>query len=238
MRNILFAALAAIPVTAAVPQVTSPGPTGYPGSVTLYEYPAYLGRSVTVTSATPDLAARGFVGRAQSARVVGDWQVCPQASYQGACQTLSASSRLLSRPAIVSLRPLADAQAAANGTSNSSSNSTSGSNSNSNSSSNSNSNSNSSSSSSSGSAVDLDSLDADAGTEGQDVGFFARPSLGGSQVSAGANDRAAGDAFCIRAGYASSAYASRARVAASNLIDLSTRARVRAYPLRDVLCRR
>jgi hypothetical protein len=223
MRRIVVAFALALPLAALPAQVTSPGPTAYPGSVTLYEYPAYLGRSITVTAATPDLTVRAFARRARSARVFGEWQACPAATYQGACVILNRDQAVLNRNAIVSLRPAADIDAATGtttGTSTSTSTSTS------------------SSSSTSSSTVDLDALDPDAGVEGQDVAFFARPSLGGSQVSAGANDRAAGDAFCVRAGFASSAYASRARVQASNLLDLATRLKVRAYPLRDVLCRR
>jgi beta/gamma crystallin len=220
---IALAATAALPLSAVPAQVTSPGPTAYPGTLTLYELPGYFGRSVTVTSATPDLATRSFAKRAQSARVVGEWQVCPQAAYQGSCQVLNRNTPLLSRSAIASARPAADAVAATTtGTSTSTSTTTS----------------TSSSSATAAATVDLDALDADAGVEGQDVAFFARPSLGGSQVSAGANDRAAADAFCARAGFAASAYSARARVQASNLIDLTARTRVRAYPLRDVLCRR
>jgi hypothetical protein len=228
MRRIAFIAVAtALPFTALLAQVTGPAPAGFPGTVTLYEYPGYLGRSVTISDATPDLATIGFANRARSARVRGDWQVCPLATYQGSCQRLTGDSALISRSLIASLRPFADTQSPVGGSSTSSSSSSSSS-------------SNSSSSSSSGSAgiVDLDALDADSGTEGQDVAFFARPSLGGTQVSAGSNDRMAGDAFCVRAGFASSAYTSRARVQGSGLIDLAARTRVRGFALRDVLCRR
>jgi hypothetical protein len=232
MRRIAFiAAAAALPFTALLAQVTGPGPAAYPGTVTLYEYPGYLGRSVTISGATPDLATLGFANRARSARVLGEWQVCPLAIYQGSCQRLSGDSALISRSMIASLRPYADAQAAVGGTSSSGSGSSS--------SSSSSSGSSSSSSGSSGSGiVDLDALDADSGTEGQDVAFFARPSMGGTQVSAGSNDRSSGDAFCVRAGFSSSAYTSRARVQASGLIDLTARTRVRGFALRDVLCRR
>ncbi len=183
-------------------------------SITLYELPAYLGRSVTVTTATTDLATQSFARRAQSARVTGSWQVCGAESYAGTCRTLSANTPYLARSAAVSLRPAGEVTATgatapatgANGVA--------------------------------GTAVDLDALDVAEGTAGQDVAFYARPALGTDQISAGTNDTAAGNAFCQRAGATTAVYAGRARVQTSNLIDLSTRARVRGFALRDVLCRR
>jgi len=200
----LLAFAAALPLAGASAQTT----TSTTASITLYELPAYLGRSVTITSATTDLATLSFARRAQSARVRGEWEVCPQIAYQGTCRTLNANVPVLSRSAAVSLRPASATQQPGEVTLGAAA------------------------------SIDLESLDADDGTEGQDTAFFARPAFAGVQVSAGSNDRAAADLFCSRAGFGGSAYASRARVQASNLIDLSARVRVRGYALRDVLCRR
>jgi hypothetical protein len=66
---ILAAAVSALPLSMTAAQTTTAP------SVTLYELPGFLGRSVTVTAATPDLATQSFARRAQSARVVGEWEV-------------------------------------------------------------------------------------------------------------------------------------------------------------------
>ena len=211
MHKMLFAALAALPLSGAAAQ------TGTAPTLTLYEYPAYLGRSVTVTTATPDLATLTFARRARSARVAGGaWQVCPDTAYRGTCRTLSANAALLSASAIVSARPAAEATATPATTTTATTSTTA----------------------TAAATVDLDALDVDAGVEGQDVAFFARPSLDGMQVSAGSNDLNSGTAFCKLAGFTSASHAGRARVQASNLLDVAARTRVRAFALRDVLCRR
>src|SRR5688572_18962398 len=84
--------LAALVLGAVMPAAAQ---TGDNGSITLYEYPAYLGRSVTITRATSDLASVGFARRAQSARVTGSWEVCPQPAYKGTCQALNANAQVL-----------------------------------------------------------------------------------------------------------------------------------------------
>lgn len=201
-RALLLAAAAALSATAASAQT----PT-----VTLFELPGYLGRSVTLSADAPDLAAQL---RARSARVTGSWQFCPQASYAGTCRTVTANQPLLN-PVPLSIRTSASATAtpattAAGTTATASANA----------------------------SVDLASLDAGGGTEGQDVTFFARPSLSGSEVSAGTNDLAAATAFCKLAGATSASAAGRARVQASNLIDATAATRVRGFALRDVVCRR
>lgn len=189
--------------------------------VVLYELPAYLGRSVTISKATPDLSVVSFANRAQSAKFTGEWQACSEADYQGSCLTMTGNKKVLLGTQITSLRTTADAKKAVTpGTSSSTAAAST------------------TASASASATVDLDALDPDAGTEGQDVAFFARPALSGSQVSAGSNDTTSGAAFCKLAGYTSAAYAGRARVQAAGLIDLSTKTKVRAYPLRDVLCRR
>jgi hypothetical protein len=210
MRKMIFIALAALPLAAAAQNNTGAAP-----KLTLYSSPAYLGSSVTIDAATPDLATLGFARRAQSARVSGGaWVLCPQTAYAGTCRTISGNTPLLSRSSIVSVRPQADAAAA---TTTAAGGSTTV---------------------AAAATVDIDALDVDEGVEGQDASFFARPSLGGTQISAGTNDRTTADAFCRLAGYASSLNAGRARAQASNILDISARTRVRGYALRDVLCRR
>ncbi|MFS0738337.1 beta/gamma crystallin-related protein [Sphingomonas sp. 1P06PA] len=210
MRSALFIAAALAPM--APGQAQSPS-----ASITFYELPAYIGRSVTLTTDSPDLATQGFAKRAQSARVVGEWQVCPQSGFAGGCQTLNADQPLLRKSTVASARRSgASAQTA-------SSSSTSNS---------------STAAASTGTAVDLDTLDASSGTEGQDVAFFATPTLSGTAVSAGSNDVAAGTAFCKVAGYATAAYAGRARSQSSNIIDIAAKVKTRGFALKDVLCRR
>lgn len=191
-------------------------------SVVLYELPAYLGRSVTISKATPDLSVVSFANRAQSAKITGEWQVCSAADYQGTCSTMTGNKKFLVGSQVTSLRTTADAKKAATTAASSASTTTAA----------------TTASASAAATVDLEALDPDAGTEGQDVAFFARPALGGTQVSAGSNDTTSGTAFCKLAGYASASYAGRARVQATGLIDLSSKTKVRAFPLRDVLCRR
>lgn len=186
-------------------------------SITLYELPAYLGRSVTVTAPTSNLAALGFAKKAQSARVKGSWEVCPQAEFKGSCQTLNANVQVFQllglSGQIASVRPIGLTATPATGSATTGSATTA-------------------------TKVNLADLDVDEGTEGQDTTFFARPAFQGSQVSAGSNDRTAADTFCKQAGHASSVYAARARTQVSNIIDVAAGTRVRGYPLRDVLCRK
>ena len=211
MRPVVLAAFALFAATPALAQT---------GSVTLFELPLYAGRSVTITSATPDLAAQTFARRAQSARVTGSWQFCPEVNYGGTCRTVTGNQRALAllgaAGAVSSLRTTADAAAAPVGTTTTTAATTA----------------------SAGTAVNIADMDVDAGTEGQDTAYFARPALARNEVSAGTNDKVAADAFCKAAGFGTSAYAGRARAQTSNLIDLSASTRVRGFALRDVLCRR
>ena len=211
MRPVVLAALALFAATPGLAQT---------GSVTLFELPLYAGRSVTITSATPDLAAQTFARRAQSARVTGSWQFCPEVNYGGTCRTVTGNQRALAllgaAGAVSSLRTTADAAAAPVGTTTTTAATTA----------------------SAGTAVNIADMDVDAGTEGQDTAYFARPALARNEVSAGTNDKVAADAFCKAAGFGTSAYAGRARAQTSNLIDLSASTRVRGFALRDVLCRR
>lgn len=177
-------------------------------SLTVFAVPGYLGGRTAVTADTPTLDLR-----ARSVRVSGSWQVCTAADYGGTCQTLTADQPFLNTT-IRSARPTPASTSASSSTGTTTT------------------------TASASAAINLDALDATSGTAGQDVEFFATPSFGGDQVSAGTNDKTAADAFCKRAGASSSAYASRGRTQASGLIDLATATKVRAYPLRDVLCRR
>lgn len=201
------------------------------GQVTLYELPFFAGRSVTVTTATPDLNALGFARRAQSARVSGSWQVCPDVKYAGACQTLTSDQKALALFGlggnITSLRTSAEAAAAPTGAATTTAAGTTA-------------------TTAAGTPttagpvkVDISSLDAGKGTAGQDTTFFTRPTLGQMEIAAGNNDKATADIFCKQAGFTSAAYASRARVQVSNLVDLTAATKgSRSYPLRDVLCTR
>ncbi|MFW2830722.1 beta/gamma crystallin-related protein [Sphingomonas sp. ID0503] len=220
MRATLIA-IAALTATPALAQTA--------GQVTLYELPFFAGRSVTVTTATPDLNSVGFARRAQSARVSGSWQVCPDVKYAGTCQTLTSDQKALALFGlggnIVSLRTSAEAAAPTTSTA-----TTTG----------------TTATTSTGTAttagpvkVDLSALDAGKGTVGQDTAFFARPTLGQLEIAAGSNDKTTADTFCKQAGYSSAAYASRARVQVSNLVDLTAATKGnRSFPLRDVLCAR
>lgn len=190
------------------------------GSITFYELPAYLGRSETVTTETKGLAASSIARRAQSARVTGSWTVCPTENFAGSCTTLTTDVPSLAlvglNKKIVSLRPAAAGPASTSASTGSASGTPAA----------------------PATAVNLADLDADAGVEGQDTAFFARPAFGNVQVAAGTNDRTAADAFCKQAGYTSSLYAGRARAQASGIIDITTSTKVRSFPLRDVLCRK
>lgn len=202
--------MSALPLGMAAAQMST---TAAP-SITLYELPGFLGRSVTITGTTPDLATQAFAKRARSARVVGDWEICAQVNYGASCQSFTTGNQpLLSKAGIVSLRPTGASADDDNGN-------------------------NANNGSQYGQGVDLDEFDANDGIASQDVSFFAQPMLGGVQVSAGTNDLTAARAFCERAGFSGAAHAGRARVRVANIVDTSGRARVRAFPLRDVLCRR
>jgi hypothetical protein len=56
---------------------------------TLYEFPNFQGRSVTIYRNNDNLADSNFNDLAQSGHFDGDWTVCSDANYRGNCQTLS-----------------------------------------------------------------------------------------------------------------------------------------------------
>lgn len=219
MRRLILAtaALAACTAAPAFAQTTP--------SITFYELPAYLGKSVTVREPVANLVSTSIARRAQSARVTGDWTVCTAADYEGSCRQLTANTPALALTGlakkVVSLRPTETGnEEYSAGTSTNAGTGTA------------------TTATGTISAARLADLDVGAGTEGQDTEYFARPQLATQQVSAGSSDRNSADAFCRLAGYASSAYSGRARVQTSNLLDAGTGATTRGYALRDVLCRR
>jgi hypothetical protein len=198
-------------------------------SITLYEFPAFFGRSVTITSATPDLAAQSFAKTARSARVTGSWTACRAATYAGTCTLLTSDQPTLFLvgldKAIVSLRPTNAAATAAPTTGTAASGTTTPA-------------TGVPATASTPEKVNIEALDVDAGSRGQDTAYFPRPSLSKTQLSAGTSDKAAGDAFCKIAGYSTSVYAARGLTQQSGLIDAATSTKVRGFPLRDVLCHR
>lgn len=220
MRYPWLAVLTALPIaTISSPALAQSGTsTTTRGQVTLYELPAYFGRSVTITSATPDLATQNFARRAQSVKVQGEWQVCTDAQYAGNCTTISSSQTYIARSTIASLRPASDAAATTPGSGSATTAPGSG--------------------AATGLPANLADMDVGDGVEGQDVAFFARPTLDGTQVAGTSTPQTGGDAYCRLAGFTSAAHVGRARTQTANIIDLGTGNRVRGYALRDLLCKR
>lgn len=65
------------------------GWSGSRGSVTLYEYGDFVGRSFTVTSTINSLADVGFNDKASSVVIErGTWEFCTDAHFQGTCRTV------------------------------------------------------------------------------------------------------------------------------------------------------
>jgi hypothetical protein len=56
---------------------------------TLFDQPNFQGASVTIVEGSPDLAARGFAGRAMSGRFEGDWTLCDSPGLDGRCASVS-----------------------------------------------------------------------------------------------------------------------------------------------------
>ena len=76
------AALAAALACAAGAQPSGP-------RATLFDQPNFQGTSVTIVEGSPDLAARGFAGRAMSGRFEGDWTLCDSPGLDGRCASVS-----------------------------------------------------------------------------------------------------------------------------------------------------
>lgn len=65
------------------------GWSGSRGSVTLYEYNDFIGRSYTVTGTINSLADVGFNDKASSVVIErGTWEFCTDAHFQGTCRTV------------------------------------------------------------------------------------------------------------------------------------------------------
>lgn len=56
---------------------------------TLFDQPNFQGASVTIVEGSPDLAARGFAGRAMSGRFDGDWTLCDSPGLDGRCASVN-----------------------------------------------------------------------------------------------------------------------------------------------------
>src|SRR5215472_8791485 len=56
---------------------------------TLFDQPNFHGASVTIVEGSPDLAVRGFAGRAMSGRFEGDWTLCDSPGLDGRCASVS-----------------------------------------------------------------------------------------------------------------------------------------------------
>lgn len=61
------------------------------GGATLYEFPNFQGRSVTITGPEDDLGRWRFNDRAQSARFEGRWRICEHDDMKGRCAEVSGS---------------------------------------------------------------------------------------------------------------------------------------------------
>ncbi|MFO1012186.1 MAG: beta/gamma crystallin-related protein [Caulobacteraceae bacterium] len=180
--------------------------------VVLYEYPNYQGRSVTVTTDTPDLNRLGFNDVPMSARIEGDWRLCEHVGYQGRCVDLDGNVPDLSRynlsRQLSSLRS-DDNNDGWNGGGNGGWNG--------------------------GGGPNGGWNNSDGRSEGRTAVFFPRPTINGNDVVA--FNRQAADTYCQRQGYAAAIYydtTSRGQRA----LGFDNRFQVNVPVLRDVLCRR
>jgi hypothetical protein len=62
-------------------------------AATLYEFPNFQGRSITINGADSNLDNDGFNDLAQSGRFDGEWTICSDQDYQGRCRTVSGDVR-------------------------------------------------------------------------------------------------------------------------------------------------
>jgi hypothetical protein len=175
----------------------------------LYELPDFRGRSVVVDRPTPDLTAYRFSDRAQSARLDGEWLLCDEGAYGGRCEELQGDVPDLDSVAlggrISSLRP-----APGYGTSDEDDEAY-------------------------GEAPASGRWGRDrGGVEGARSVFFARPTVRGLDVAAGANGA---NAFCRRQGLGPALYFDSSQ-RASRAVDPQGRAVGSSTVLRDLLCRR
>jgi Beta/Gamma crystallin len=177
-------------------------------SITLYEQPGYLGRSVTITDSTPNLATRQFADRARSARVVGSWTVCADANYAGACQEMNTGNvpflhlMQLDRT-IASVRRTDENEGGGQYDDGQS---------------------------------QFDPGDGVDGQDV--TFFTRPSYNGSDVAAGTGNTKPAADAFCREAGFTTSVYAGRTRAQSSNTVNAETGARARSFALRDVVCRK
>lgn len=82
------------------------GQGGAPDQATLYEYPNFQGRSVTVSREQSNLSSVGFNDRARSIRVTGTWRLCEDAGFRSRCETIQGSVNDLPRIGIHGLSSL------------------------------------------------------------------------------------------------------------------------------------
>lgn len=69
--------------------LTAASVASFAGELVLYEYPGFVGRSLTMRAAAANFGEIGFNDRAESLVVIsGNWQVCTDANYGGLCATL------------------------------------------------------------------------------------------------------------------------------------------------------
>jgi len=62
-------------------------------AATLYEFPNFQGRSITINGADSNLDNDGFNDLAQSGRFDGEWTICSDQDYQGRCRSVSGDVR-------------------------------------------------------------------------------------------------------------------------------------------------
>jgi len=175
---------------------------------TLYEFPDFQGRSVTVRGRMENLSDLGFNDRAQSVRVEGAWKLCEDAKFRSRCEVVNGSVRDLnvyqmSRRAssIESLSNLGEDRPAPGWDD----------------------------------RYRPPVGPSSAGVEGRTATFFPRPQMAGSDVAA--IGRTPADDFCKRSGYGAAVYfdiSERSRRA----VDVNGRPVGDTPVLRDVLCRR
>ena len=84
----LLGILPAAGLAAALAGVASAQPSGA-ARATLFDQPNFQGASVTIVEGSPDLAVRGFAGRAMSGRFEGDWTLCDSPGLDGRCASVS-----------------------------------------------------------------------------------------------------------------------------------------------------
>lgn len=64
---------------------------GAPDTATLYEYPNFQGRSITITRERSNLSDVNFNDRARSIRTTGRWKLCEDSDYRSRCDTVNGS---------------------------------------------------------------------------------------------------------------------------------------------------